>query len=201
MKIYSDYPARRALQIAADVLAIAIIGLGIWLGVIVAAAIAVLSEVGRQLESAGAGFKVAMTNAGDALGQVPFVGSSIRVPFDAAGGTGGLLEDAGQSTQSIISTTSTIIGFAVGGVIVVAVCWIWLRWRVRFVRRATEAKRLATLSDGPDLLALRALVSSSAKRLAAIDDHPVTSWRSGDREAIERLADLELREAGVRVAR
>jgi hypothetical protein len=200
MKIYSDFPARRALQISADVAAVVAIGFGIWLGVFITATIAVLAEVGRQLETAGAGFKGAMTDAGDALGQVPFVGSSIRVPFDAASGTGGILEDAGQSTQSIILTTATIVGVIVAVVIVFAVCWLWLRRRIQFVKRATQANRLAKLADGPDLLALRALVGASRKDLAAVDAHPVESWRAGDRSIIRKLAQLELREAGVRIA-
>ncbi|MBX3092347.1 MAG: hypothetical protein KF801_07535 [Cryobacterium sp.] len=200
MKIYSDYPARRALQITADLAAALVIGLGIWLGVIVGSAIAVLAEVGRQLETAGAGFKGAMTDAGDALGQVPLIGASIRVPFDAASGTGGLLEDAGQTTQTVITTTAIIIGALVASAIVFAVCWVWLRRRFRFARRATEANKLAKLADGPDLLALRALVGASRRDLAATDPNPVASWRSGDLTVIRKLARLELREAGVRVA-
>ena len=201
MKIYSDYPLRRALQIASDVLAVTAMALGIWLGVIVTSAIAVLAEVGRQLESAGAGFKGAMTDAGNALGKVPFVGTSIRVPFDAASGTGGMLEDAGNTTASFITTTAMIVGIIVAGVIVVSVCWWWLRRRIRFARRATEANRLARLDDGPDLLALRALVNGSRKDIAATSPHPVDAWRAGHRDVIVRLAELELRDAGVRIAR
>ncbi len=200
MKIYSDFPARRTLQIAADVVAISVVVFGIWLGAFVTSAIAALAEVGRQLESAGAGFKGAMTDAGDALGQVPFVGDAIRAPFDAASGTGGILQDMGQTTESFITTTALIVGAVVGGVIVVIVCWVWLSRRIRFARRATQANRLAKLADGPDLLALRALVGASRKELAATAEHPLGSWRSGDRDVILRLAQLELREAGVRIA-
>ena len=200
MKIYSDYPARRTLQITVDVVAISVAGFGVWLGVFVTSAITTLAEVGRQLESAGAGFKGAMTDAGDALGQVPFVGTAIRAPFDAASGTGGILEDMGQTTQSFITTTALIVGAVVASVIVVLVCWVWLSRRIRFARRATEAQRLSQLADGPDFLALRALVGASRKDLAATDAHPRRSWRSGDRAVIGRLAQLELREAGVRIA-
>jgi len=200
MKIYSDYPLRRSLQIATDLLAIAVAVLGIWLGSFVSASIAVLADVGQQLETAGAGFKGAMTDAGDALGQVPFVGQSIRVPFDSASGTGLILEDAGKSTQSFILTTSTVIGVLVAAIILFAVCWLWLRRRIRFSLRATEANRLAKMPDGPDLLALRALVNGSRKELAAADTSPVESWRKGDRQVIRKLAQLELRDAGVRIA-
>lgn len=201
MKIYSDYPVRRIIQIVADALALTIMALGVWLGIVVSGAIATLAEVGRQLESAGAGFKGAMTDAGDALGRVPFFGAAIRVPFDTASGTGGALEGAGKTTESFIETTAMIVGLVIGGVIIVAVCWFWLSRRIRFVQRATEANRLASLQDGADVLALRALVHASRKDLALMGGHPVDAWRSGNRAVVAMLAELELREAGVRLAR
>lgn len=201
MKIYSDYPARRTAQILIDALALAVMAFGVWLGVAVASAIATLAEVGRRLESAGAGFRGAMTDAGNALGQVPLVGDGIRVPFDAASHTGIALENAGQTTQSFILTTAAIVGTLVAAVIVVTICWVWLRRRYRFARRATEANRLARLEGGTDILALRALVNGSRKDIARTGPNPVEAWRHGNLAVVGRLAELELREAGVRLAR
>ena len=201
MKIYSDFAVPRTLQIATDILAVAVIAFGIWLGTFVTSSIAVLADIGRQLESAGAGFKGAMTEAGDALGQVPFFGTAIRAPFDSASGTGSVLEDAGQTTQSFITTTAMIAGIVVASVIVVTVCWLWLRSRIRFVQRATEASKLARMGDGVDVLALRALVYGSHKGLVNTGPHPFEAWRTNDRTVVVRLAELELREAGVRLAR
>lgn len=200
MKIYSDFPARRILQIAADLLALVVIALGIWLGVTVAAGIAVLAAVGRQLNQAGLGFQGAMTDAGDFLGQTPFVGDAVRVPFDAASGTGTAIAEAGETTESFILTTSVIVGVVIAVVIVAAVLWVWLRRRIVFVRRATEAARLARMGDGEELLALRALVGGSRNDLARIAPDPVTAWRAGDPGVVRGLAELELRGAGVRIA-
>lgn len=200
MKIYSDYPARRILQILVDILAVALIWFGIWLGSFVGSAIATAAEVGRQLESAGAGFRGAMTDVAGVLENAPFIGTAIRQPFDAASGTGGILESMGQTTASFITTTAFVVGVVVGAVIVLAVGWFWLTRRIRFARRATQASRLAKLDDGPDLLALRALVTGTRTELAAADARPVEAWRSGDLEAIRRLAGIELRRAGVRIA-
>ena len=199
MKIYSDYPTRRSAQVSADVLAIAIIAVGVWLGVVVFTAIAALAEVGRRLESAGTGFSGAMTDAADALGQIPLVGDAVRAPFDTASGTGGLLEQAGQSTQDLVIRVAIAIGVLVAGLVVFVVYWVWLRRRLAFARRATEASKLARFGDGPELLALRALMNGSRKQLAAVDRHPVTAWRAGDEKIIRKLAQLELREAGVRL--
>lgn len=198
MKIYSDYPLRRAAQIAADLLSLAIIAAGIWLGIVVAAAIAVLAQVGRQLNQAGLGFQGAMTDAGDFLGQTPFVGDAVRVPFDAASGTGVAIAEVGETTEGFIVTTAAIVGAVIAVVVAALVLWIWLRRRITFIRRATEASRLATMGDGHDLLALRALVSASRAELAATSAHPVDAWRSGQPEVVRKLAALELRGAGVR---
>ncbi len=198
MKIYSDYPLRRAAQIAADLLAVATMAAGIWLGVVVAAAIAVLAEVGRQLNRAGLGFQGAMTDAGDFLGQTPFVGDAVRVPFDAASGTGVAIAEVGETTEGFIVTTAAIVGAVISIVIAGLVLWVWLRRRIAFIRRATEASRLATMGDGHDLLALRALVNASRSELAATSTHPVDAWRSGQPEVVRKLAALELRGAGVR---
>lgn len=199
MKIYSDFWPRRASQIAADALAVAVIGLGVWLAVLVGAAIAAVAELGRQLRSAGEGFTTAMLNAGEALGQVPLVGDGVRVPFDAASHSGVALADFGTATESFIETTGIITGVLIALAITVLVCWVWLRRRLVFIRRATTADRLQRLDDGHDLLALRALTTATHSDLAAISRHPVQAWRAGDPAVLRRLAALELREAGVRV--
>lgn len=201
MKIYSDFPVQRTLQIMADVAAIIAIALGIWLGSVVSSTIAVLASVGRQLQDAGAGFKNAMTDAGDALGAVPFVGETVRVPFDAASDTGGVLVDAGHTTQTFIMTTATVVGIVVAVVIAATVCWVWLRRRIRFAVKAARAKRVASMPEGDNILALRALVGGSRKDLATVGPSPVTGWRAGHPEVITRLATLELKAAGVRLDR
>ena len=198
MKIYSDYPARRAAQVIADMLAIAVIWFGIWFGVTVSTGISALANIASQVQSAGSDFQAAMANAGDVLGQLPLVGEAARAPFDAAGGAGSTLWSAGQNAESFITTTATIVGVVIALVIAAVVLWVWLRRRIGFIRRATETIRLARLGDGNDLLALRALFHGSRDNLARITQHPVQGWRSGEPDVVRRLAELELRDAGVR---
>jgi hypothetical protein len=57
---------------------------------------------------------------------------------------------------------------------------------------------LDTLAD-LDLFALRAMAAQPLYVLAEISDDPVTAWRSGDREVINKLAELELRRDGLRL--
>lgn len=199
MKIYSDFVPRRISQIAADLLALCIIGLGIWLGVAIAGVIGAVGVLGQQLRSAGLGFETAMVDVGNAMGQVPLLGDAVRVPFDSASQTGTTIADFGTATESFIVTTGNVIGVIVALAVAVLVCWVWLRRRWVFIQRATTANHLQQLDDGHDLLALRALVNGSRNDLAAISHTPVQAWRSGDPTALRKLAALELRAAGVKV--
>jgi hypothetical protein len=199
MKLYSDYPARRTAQIVADLVALAFISAFIWVGTIVYAAIAVLAAFGRTIEDAGNGFEETMADAGEALGGVPFIGGGIRAPFDAASGAGTLLAQAGQAQQDLVMTAALIIALVVALIPILLVVWIWLRRRLKWARRATEARNLSRLADGPDILALRALMNADYREIRGIDNEPVDAWRRGDKKVMRALAQLELREAGVRL--
>jgi hypothetical protein len=199
MKVYSDYPARRTAQIAADAVALGLIALFVWCGLLVYGAIAVLAAFGKTIEDAGNGFEETMADAGETLGGVPLIGDGIRQPFDAASGAGSLLADAGQAQQDLVMTAALIIGLVVATIPILLVLWIWLRRRASWARRATEARNLSRMPDGPDLLALRALVNADFRDLHDIHGEPVDAWRRGDKSVVRSLAQLELREAGVRL--
>ena len=87
MKLYSDRGPRRARQVG-DVISLAFITGWVWLGVTIHRLITELATYGKQMEDAGASFRVAMTEVGDNLDGVPFIGSTVRVPFDSASGAG-----------------------------------------------------------------------------------------------------------------
>lgn len=199
MKLYSDYPARRSAQIIADLVAVALIAVAVWVGTLVYAAIAVLAAFGKTIEDAGDGFEQTMADAGDTLGGVPLIGDGIRQPFDAASGAGTLLAQAGRAQQDLVMTAALIIAIVVAVIPILLVVAIWMRRRLSWARRATQARNLSRLPDGPDLLALRALVNSDFRELHDIDGEPVDAWRRGDRKVVRALAQLELREAGVRL--
>lgn len=199
MKLYSDYPARRTAQIVADLVALTFISAFIWIGTIVYAAIAVLAVFGKTIEDAGNGFEETMADAGETLGGVPFIGGGIRAPFDAASGAGTLLAQAGQAQQDLVMTAAVIIAIVVAAIPILLVAWIWLRRRMTWARRATEARNLSRLADGPDILALRALMHADYRQIREIDREPVDAWRRGDMQVMRQLAQLELREAGVKL--
>jgi hypothetical protein len=199
MKLYSDFPARRTAQIFADLVAVTFVVVSIWVGALVYAAIAVLAQFGKTIEDAGNGFEQTMADAGDTLGGVPLIGGGIRQPFDAASGAGTLLAEAGQAQQDLVMTAALILAVVVAGIPIVITLFFWLRSRGRWARRATEARNLSRLPDGPDLLALRALVNADFRELHDIAHEPVDAWRRGEKKVVRALAQLELREAGVRL--
>ena len=59
-----------------------------------------LSEFGKDMENAGAGFRETMTEVGQNLGGVPLIGSGIRTPFDGASDAGGALRRLGRVSRS-----------------------------------------------------------------------------------------------------
>jgi len=199
MTPYADLPARRAAQIVGDLAAIAIVVLTVVAAVAVHDAIALLADVGRRISDAGSGFQGTMAEVGEQLGEVPFIGSGIRAPFDAASGAGDALAQAGQAQEDLVLSVATWAGVLVAAGPIVLVLLAWVLPRVLGMRRAARARALALSPDGPELLALRALATRPIRELAAAGDRPLDAWRRGDPAAIRTLATLELRRAGVRL--
>jgi len=200
MQLYADHPPRRARQLTADVIALIFIVGWIALGVWVYQLIAALQQLGVQMQEAGAGFRSTMVELGDTLGSVPLIGSGIRVPFDGASDAGAALESAGQSQQDTVLATAAGVGIFIAVVPVLLIVLVWLLPRLRFARRATEAKRLLSAPGGTDLLALRALATQDLTKLTEVSADPASAWRAGDRAVVARLAQLQLRSLGVRTA-
>lgn len=199
MKLYSDYGPRRTRQILVDVISLAFIVGWVWLGATIYALIADLSEFGKDMEDAGAGFRESMTEVGVNLGGVPLIGSGIRVPFDGASDAGGALEAAGQSQQELVHQLALTIGLGIAVLPILMIVFAWLLTRGRFVRRAGRAKAIVRAGVGIDLLALRALTTQRISAIAKVDVDPVGAWRRGDETVMRRLADLELESSGIRL--
>jgi hypothetical protein len=199
MKPYSDFAAHRTRQITVDVIAVAAIAAWIWLGAFVYSLVIGLTDFGVQMEQAGAGFRSTMTDVGDDLGGVPLIGSGIRGPFDSASSAGATLESAGQSQQLAVANLATGLGWGIALVPALMILAIWLVPRIRFMRRAGQARSLARSGVALDLLALRALSNQRLPELAAVDSDPAAAWRRGDAAVMRALAALELKSAGVRL--
>ena len=200
MKLYSDFAAHRTRQITGDLVALVLIAVWIWLGTFVYSLVSALSDFGVQMEEAGAGFQSTMTDVGENLSGVPLIGKGISGPFESASGAGATLEAAGRSQQDAVHNLATGLGWGIALVPTLTILAVWLIPRIRFSRRATQAKTLASAGAGIDLLALRALSGQKFSALGRIDADPMAAWRRGDVAVMRSLAGLELKSSGVRIA-
>jgi len=199
MRIYSDFAGRRTRQIIADVAALVAIGLWIWFGVTVFHLVNGLASWGVQMEEAGAGFAGTMTDVGETLGGIPLIGPGIRLPFDGASEAGAALEAAGRDQQEAVLQLATTLGIGIPLLPILTILALWLVPRILFIRRAGRAREVVKAGAGMDLLALRALSTQRLSAIVDIDPDALGAWRRGDPEVVRRLAQLELRAAGVRL--
>lgn len=198
VQLYSDFAPRRARQVSADVIALALIAGWVWLGVTVHALVSGLATYGRQLEDAGSGFQTTMTDVGDSLARVPIIGAGIRAPFDGASGAGGALASAGRDVQTMVEQLAITVGIGIAVLPIAMILAVWLVPRIRFVRGAGRMRVLLRGGAAVDLLALRALSNQKLGTIAKIDQDAMGAWRRGDTDVMRKLASLELRSAGIR---
>ena len=198
MKLYADLPARRTLQMLADITVFAWVALWAWLGRTVHDATMRLAEPGRTLQGAGSGFRDQMGQAGRSVSDVPLVGDQLAEPFERAGGAGTSIEQAGSDLVDAVTSLALLLGWVTALVPIGLVVFVWAVLRGRFVRRATAAQQFIDSAADLDLFALRAMATQPMHRLAGISDDPTGGWRARDPRVIAALAQLELRNCGLR---
>jgi hypothetical protein len=201
MKLYADTPQRRTRQILADVLLLCWVAVCVWLGRAVHDGIAALRGPADGLTSTGNAFRDNMTGAAGQVGDLPLVGDTLRGPFDSLSGTGQQLADVGTSLGTTVTTIAHVTGIAVAAVPVVLALSLWAVFRLRFVRRASAAQRLATAPGAQELFALRALTRQPLRRLARLGPDPAGRFRDGDPAMVHALAAMELRSCGIVLGR
>lgn len=198
MKIYADLPARRTLQVVADLLVLAWILVWARVGIAVHGSTMELAEPGRQLEGAGSGMREKLQTAGDNVAGLPVLGDRVADPFREVSGAGTSIEGAGTDLVTAVERLATTLGWVTALTPILLVGAIWLALRLRFARRATSAQRHVDAADDLDLFALRAMTNQPLSRLAAISPDPAGAWRRGDPAVIRELAVLELADCGIR---
>lgn len=201
MKIYADRFPTAARQFLTDLLVVvwvyAAIRGALWLHDLVQK----LAVPGQKLEGAGGGLADNLAEAGGKVGRVPLVGDELTAPFERAAGAARALAEAGRDQQELVDQLALALAVAVLifplGLVLVG----WLPLRVRWIRRAGSAAKLATAPAGRDLLALRALAGQPLDSLTRIAPDVAEAWRRGDDATVEALAALELRRLGLRAGR
>ena len=198
MKLYSDIPGRRAVQVATDVGIVAWVVLWVRIAQRVYDATMALATPGRNLAGAGGSFRDTMNNAGNGVDNLPLLDDRVATPFRSAAGVGTEIQKAGTDLVSAVERMSLLLALttALVPILIVGATWLVLRWR--FVRRASAAQRFIDAEPDLDLFALRAMANQPMPRLARVSDDPAGAWRRGEIDVIHALALLELRDSGLR---
>jgi len=201
LRPYAETPVRLALQLAADLLALAWTAVWIRAAVLVHGGLRALASAGYDLRDGAGGVGGNLTRAGDTVHRTPLIGGALAEPLGAAGSAAGHVAAAGRTFGDRLSGGALPVAIAVAvlGALPVVLPWLVARWH--YARRAGATSALARDPGGRRLLALRALTGRPAARLLAVDPDPVGAWDRGDERVTAALAALELRAAGLRPAR
>lgn len=199
MKLYADTHGRRLAQISADLLFVAWLVLWVWIGQQVHDVTLELTGPGVRLEESAGGMASGLRDAGATLDDVPLVGDEVASPFDRAAGGADEIAAAGRAQVSAVESIAWWLRLVVIAMPVLIAAAVHLPRRIRFVRRATAGARFVESADDLDLFALRALAHQPLTVLARVSDDPAGDWRRAEPDVVRRLAEIELRESGLRL--
>ncbi|NMO55940.1 hypothetical protein HH310_32760 [Actinoplanes sp. TBRC 11911] len=197
MKLYADRLPTAVRQLITDLIVVIWVYLWIRAAMWVYDMVQKLGVPGQKLESAGGGIADNLTDAGSKVGRVPLVGDQLVKPFNGAADAARSLADAGRQQQEVVDQMALIMALVAVAVPLALVLFLWLPLRLRWVLRAGTAAAVRDAPAGRDLLALRALASAPLGDLTRLGPDIAQSWRNGDPEAVDALAELELRKLGL----
>lgn len=199
MKMYADRPVRRTLQIVGDLLLALWIASWVWVGGNVHDGTMRLAAPGEQIASSATGMADGLASAGEKLDGIPVIGGGVAAPFDKAAAASNSLAGAGRAQVRAVEKLAFWLGLSIALIPILTVSAFYLPPRIRFVRRATAGARFIDAGEDLDLFALRALSRQPMHVLARISSDPAGAWRNRDAVVVRRLAELELRECGLRL--
>jgi hypothetical protein len=199
MKLYADLGPRRARQLAGDVLMVLWVLVWVSFGRVVYDSVVKLAGVGESMEDGGTSLAGNLGDAGREAARVPLVGDQLRTPFDRAADAAGALAAAGRTQQEVVGQIALLLAVGTALVPIALVALFWLPRRLAGARRAGAARRHLDTAADLDLFALRAVAGQPLHRLAVVSDDPAGAWRRRDPTVVAGLAELELRDMGLRV--
>lgn len=188
MRLYPDLPSARTRQVAADLLAVALVVLFAWLGMKVNNTIDDLAVLGRGVKDAGGAVQGSLRDAGDAVGRVPLVGGDLRSALmDAGSATGGNVQSAGSAGERAVEQAAQVLGWITFGVPTLLVLLGYAPWRLRRLRRLNAAAAVLRADGDPErrrLLAMRAAMALPYGDLLPYTRDPLGDLAEGRYEAL-----------------
>lgn len=198
MKLYADTSARRLRQLVADLLLVTWLVAWVWIGLVVHDGTMALAAPGRQTDESASAMAGQLRDAGGRLDDVPLIGDEVATPFDKAADASEGLAAAGRSTVDAVEKLAFVLGLSIALIPILVVSAFYLPPRLRFIREATAGARFIDSVDDLDLFALRALTNQPMRVLAKVSADPAGDWRRRDPEMVRRLAELELKDVGLK---
>jgi TRAP-type C4-dicarboxylate transport system permease small subunit len=107
MKVYADRPARRAVQLVADLFALGLTASAIWLAVRVHTEVMRMRAPGDGLVDAGSGLRGTFDSAAGKAGGIPLIGDALAGALHTGSAAGTKLVDAGTVPFVTDPTTAT----------------------------------------------------------------------------------------------
>ncbi|UUZ59167.1 hypothetical protein [Nocardioides sp. B-3] len=201
MKLYADTARRRTFQIVADLTFVARLVMWVWIGLVVHDGTMALAAPGRQTDESASAMAGQLRDAGGRLDDVPLIGDDVATPFDKAADASDGLAAAGRSSVAAVEKLAFVLGLSIALIPIPVVMAFYVPGRLRFIREATAGVKFIDSGHDLDLFALRALTNQPMRVLAKVSDDPAGDWRRRDPVVVTRLAELELRDVGLRPRR
>jgi hypothetical protein len=201
MKLYADTPSRRTFQLVVDLLFVAWLVMWVWIGLVVHDGTMALAAPGRQTDESASAMAGQLRDAGGRLDDVPLIGDEVATPFDKAADASDGLAAAGRSSVEAVEQLAFVLGFSIALIPILVVMAFYVPGRLRFIREATAGLRFIDSADDLDLFALRALTNQPMRVLAKVSGDPAGDWRRRDPAVVRRLAELELKDVGLKPRR
>lgn len=194
-------PVRRALHLVADLLLLGWVvawALVAWtIKQVIEGLAAPAEEIGNTTDTLAQRFDDAVERISD----VALVGEELAAPLRPIAGTLRDISDQAALQVASVNSIALMLFFVVWLIPSLSVAVLYLPPRIRRARESAQARRFIDERADLDLFALRAMAKAPMTQLARITDDPVAAWRTGDRQVIDQLADLELRRVGIGVLR
>jgi hypothetical protein len=201
MKLYADAPVRRIFQLVVDLLFVAWLAMWVLIGLAVHDGTMALAGPGRQTDESASAMAGQLRDAGGRLDDVPLIGDEVATPFDKAAEASDGIAAAGRDSVRAVEQLALVLGLSIALIPILVVTAFYLPGRLRFIREATAGSRFIDSADDLDLFALRALTHQPMRVLAKVSEDPAGDWRRRDPAVVARLAELELKDVGLRPRR
>jgi hypothetical protein len=201
MSLYAASSGKRNAQILTDIVYVAWVVLCVWLALTLHSSLSDLSEPGDRSAAAAESLGEAMHGAGDFLGAVPLIGEGVATPFDDAADAADRIALASSETADSVDRAAFWLAFTIIVVPIGLASSRYVPARVRFVRESTAGQRFLDSRADLELFATRALAHQPLHRLARISPDPAGAVRRQEWPVIYALAELQVRESGMRMPR